>query len=443
MLRRIKKQDIDKRDDDIEEKYEAINILNPVEENDQVIKSNQENLINDNIRKNENVLGNNVKENSENNLVNNNPSINQENVQKNNPTEENAVIKKDVSQEALGKDKEYIQQQEDKSKDLFTNKPNEELKPDNKLQNEFKNIFKGDDLLSNNNYRKRLMHLVFICIVIDLIFLEILCLYLNVCYGEVIEMQKWVSNSIVPLGLILLLLYIMLYSSSDSISKSVINISNILITIILIFFFGIGIFTIGFAASSKIDDLDSSWNLLSKQSKMYYYDNDINVLFSTYINKMMVTGILYLVQAVLGIIVICFSYRYHEKLTYDWRPPLRTRLSDERAKRYIDIYSKFNKDYKRLYELENFKTDKDKIINKVNDIIDGVPDLPVRNLNNKRELIVDQINNNDNLNKQYDEVKKSDNISNEESPNQNLIESNQLPRRNILRRRKKGDGDEN
>jgi hypothetical protein len=47
-------------------------------------------------------------------------------------------------------------------------------KKENKIQTEFKNIFQGKDFFSNNTYRKRLMHLTFACILVDMIILEIL-----------------------------------------------------------------------------------------------------------------------------------------------------------------------------------------------------------------------------------------------------------------------------
>jgi hypothetical protein len=45
---------------------------------------------------------------------------------------------------------------------------------ENPIQKEFKNIFKGNDFYDNNKYRRRLMHLLFYCIVQDLVILEVL-----------------------------------------------------------------------------------------------------------------------------------------------------------------------------------------------------------------------------------------------------------------------------
>jgi hypothetical protein len=45
---------------------------------------------------------------------------------------------------------------------------------ENPIQKEFKNIFKGSDFYDNDKYRRRLMHLLFYCIIQDLLILEVL-----------------------------------------------------------------------------------------------------------------------------------------------------------------------------------------------------------------------------------------------------------------------------
>jgi hypothetical protein len=250
-------------------------------------------------------------------------------------------------------------------------------------------------------------------------------------------MQKWVSNSIAPLCIILLFLYVILYFSSDLIYRPIIYVTNIFIIILLIVFIAVGIFTFGFAASTKITDIQSSWDILSNQSKIYYYDNDINVLHNTYFSKMMTTGGLYLLLGVMGVVNVCFAYQYYEKLTNDWRPPLRARLSDDRAQRYIDLYSKFNKDYKKLYEMENFDKEKDKLTgDKVDKIIDGIhlENDPNKLLINeeKKSLIEnknDEFNVEENVNKEMIEKKKTTlrrRNRNEENNNVDVDENTQL-----------------
>ena len=45
---------------------------------------------------------------------------------------------------------------------------------ENKIQKEFKNIFKGNDYFENNYYRKRVMYLTLFCVIVDILHLQIL-----------------------------------------------------------------------------------------------------------------------------------------------------------------------------------------------------------------------------------------------------------------------------
>jgi hypothetical protein len=65
------------------------------------------------------------------------------------------------------KDPEQTNLIEDKKEAI---KPKEE----NKIQKEFQHIFQGKDFFSNNNYRVRLMHFTFFCIVVDILILQFL-----------------------------------------------------------------------------------------------------------------------------------------------------------------------------------------------------------------------------------------------------------------------------
>jgi hypothetical protein len=325
-------------------------------------------------------------------------------------------------------------------------------KVENKIQKEFKHIFQGQDFFSNNTYRKRLIHLTLILTVIVIITLEILCLYLNVCYGETIEMKRFVSSSIAPLLVILLVFLICLYFASDFISRGLIRLLNILIVIILVILLAIGAYAIFLGASIQISNLSDEWSILSYQSRSYYYSNDINVLKKTFSTNMLVTGGLYILISLLGMVIVIFSYQYYFKLTNEWRPPLRARLSDDRAQRYIELYSIYNKEYKRLYELENkHKMDK----------------LPPKKKDEQAEEVkllekIDEFSHNiKDENPSYSEIPKKNNydqspLINQNEPNNIVIENeeiNQLPpqenneeegrggRRKLppLRRRKKED----
>ena len=66
---------------------------------------------------------------------------------------------------------------EEMKKEEEAKKLAEDIKPvikENPIQKEFRNIFKGNDYNNNDKTRKRLMHLLFFCIVQDLIILEVL-----------------------------------------------------------------------------------------------------------------------------------------------------------------------------------------------------------------------------------------------------------------------------
>lgn len=251
-------------------------------------------------------------------------------------------------------------------------------------------------------------------------------------------MQKWVSDSIAPLCVLLLFFYVILYFASDLISKGLIKIVNICIIILMVFFAGIGCYAIALGATAKLSDMQASWDILSAQSKTYYYDNSISTLLNTYVTKMVVTGALYVALLITGVIIIIFSYQFLGLLTNEWRPPLRARLSDERAKRYIDYYSKYNKDYKKLYQMENF-VNKSPEVKKVDNIIDNSLPLQIEKGDVNNILL------NQNLNNKYEQVNKKENDDQFEIDENNLnnLEDNnnnieaRKNRRTVLGRRKK------
>ena len=68
----------------------------------------------------------------------------------------------------------------------------------NRLNLEFKDIFNKEN--SNiNNIRRNLIHIIIVVSVINCIVWEMDCLFLNACYGEDIEMEAAVSNSLFPI----------------------------------------------------------------------------------------------------------------------------------------------------------------------------------------------------------------------------------------------------
>jgi hypothetical protein len=190
-------------------------------------------------------------------------------------------------------------------------------------------------------------------------------------------MQKWISNSIVPVCLMLLIFYIILYLASHHISKEILSIINILIIILTIILVALGIFSFYRASTVKMIEIAASWEILSKQSKIYYYDNKMETLYNIFHKKMIVTGICFIILSITAIINVFFSYLFLDKLTVYWRPPLKARLRDDRAKRYIEYYKKLKEEYKE----DNLLKDKEK------EILLPEKDVNIRKIDRKSDLI--------------------------------------------------------
>jgi hypothetical protein len=92
--------------------------------------------------------------------LNNQPQNNENNLDPNNL---NNLPNNNLAEEAAKKEAEAKLQNDKKA-----------TVKENPIQKEFKNIFKGNDYYDNNKYRRRLMHLLFYCIVQDLVILEVL-----------------------------------------------------------------------------------------------------------------------------------------------------------------------------------------------------------------------------------------------------------------------------
>ena len=143
----------------------------------------------------------------------------------------NEAKKEEVKKEEEKKEEE---KKEDNNKDIKVE--NNPLKPsviaekDSKLQAQFQNIFQTDLSVDSetNNSRRKIMHISVFAIMIELVILQILwyhfykkSLFLNVCYGEIIEMEYWISQSIVPLTLLSILCNIGIYLGSDIVAMKV------------------------------------------------------------------------------------------------------------------------------------------------------------------------------------------------------------------------------
>ena len=269
-----------------------------------------------------------------------------------------------ATNERLRKEKEII----DKRVELERQKMQSEMDPLNidtqtqlkqpyrrkyqNVQKDFKNLFNQQNLTSINSVRRCLLHLVIFVIIINCFFWEVLCLFHHTCFGEEFTMKKWISQSICPMIFILLILYMLLFFCCDFLYKPGIKIVNILIIIMMIAFLAIGICGI-IEFLNKETLVDKSWNKMSKLNQESFGNKDD--FKGTFILNMLLTSILYFLIALLGIIVLIVDYRFYWSLTEtsgDWRPPLRSRLHDDRANRILRLYEMFIDEKKRVEKAE-------------------------------------------------------------------------------------------
>jgi hypothetical protein len=193
---------------------------------------------------------------------------------------------------------------------------------------------------------------------------EFLCLFNNVCFGEEQEVEKWISHCICPLFFLLIILVTLLYFFSDYIYKPGIKITNIFITLASIACVVIGIIGLIILARKSTKDnchgLQDIWDLLTENERIYYDKDskDCNKLWKKYRQKMLLSNIFLIVAGGIGILLALYSFCFYWMLTdtaFDWRPPMRSHLHDDRAKRIIDLYFKNNEEFRRLYEAEHKK----------------------------------------------------------------------------------------
>ena len=133
-----------------------------------------------------------------------------------------------------------------------------------KLNKEFKNIFNKDN--SNINDKRRcLIHTIIFVGVLNCCAWEIDCLFFNVCYGEDIEMKKWVSVSLFPLiGLSIFLLYI-LNTSINYLKRTLMTICINIYLALSIFAIMLGIYSIVKACELKTEDVEKNYKKLNKK----------------------------------------------------------------------------------------------------------------------------------------------------------------------------------
>lgn len=234
--------------------------------------------------------------------------------------------------------------------------PNRNSKNENQVK--FRNSFIKQDVSTNdadnaNTMRNVLKILTLTMIVMNMITLEIQCLYFNSCYGEMYEMNYWVSHSIAPIGLLLIFMTLLFYLAIEYIYKPMITVMTYLYLVLSLALVGLGLYTIIIVKINNSDTLTSSWIGLSLQSRVYYYNNSIQDLYDVYSYKMLTTGAFYIVYFIFCLAIAFLSYKHNDGILEKWRPTLQSRLSNERAHRYYEIYQKFIADHDKLSKLEN------------------------------------------------------------------------------------------
>ena len=260
---------------------------------------------------------------------------------------------KKEEEERLQKEKEEKENEEllKKEEEELKNKLEEEEKPGT-IHNEFKNLF-NKNVISNNRTRKCLLLFIIISIVIYCCIWEFLCMYYNVCYGESVHMKEWISHFICPFLFLLIIISTILFFSINYLSKNWIK-GMIIVHLLLIFTLIVfGVFTLIYGLKPK--KIEEKFATLTSNSKNYY-DNESNKLKKAYRQHMIITFIFFTIICVLMLIIIFTSCHFYFVLTqtvFDWRPPLRSRLHNDREQRIINYYLKYNEDFRKLYQAEH------------------------------------------------------------------------------------------
>ena len=222
-----------------------------------------------------------------------------------------------------------------------------------------------------------------------------------------------------------------------------------MIIIMIVLFLAVGLFSIISCVSSTKDDINNLWNVLSPFSKLDYYENNINYLYYVYYWKSIITGILYVSISASGIILILLSVNLIYYIDGTWRPPLRSKINDETAKKFIDFYNKHAVKEDIKQKIESKEIQNNNIINDNNQlIIKERPVTPVKeNINpienekktllNKDNQTIEQDKYGSNVPLNYDYYDNNNSI-NQEIPNEReeIKENVNKPKR-IFKRIKK------
>jgi hypothetical protein len=241
-----------------------------------------------------------------------------------------------------------------------------------RLDEEFKDIFNKEN--SNiNSIRRCLIHLIIFVGVMNAIVWEIDCLYLNACYGEDIEMEKWISALLCPLIIISILLLFLLYSTINFLKKIAFMICAIFYLLLSILSIVISILSFVKAFVNIDKELDGKLAKLTPYELDYYSDKkgdnqtEAEYLKHLFVLKMFITGLFEIILGFLGIIVFISSLIFNSLLSqtnFDWRPPLRSHVRITRIKKAIELYTKNSDNFVKLFKAQNPNYQLDEFDNK-------------------------------------------------------------------------------
>ena len=230
-----------------------------------------------------------------------------------------------------------------------------------RLNEEFKNIFNKDN--SNiNSCRRYLIHFIIFVGVINCCAWEVDCLFLNICYGEEIEMEKWISITLFPIIVVSIILLYLLFDSVNYLKRKIIMVCIVIYFILSLFLIILGIYSIilGFRYDEDDDAAEALKGLTKLEKKYYEYLNtdkeEKTNLANEYWNKMVASGIIDIILGFFGFIVftltICFTSLL-SKTSFDWRPPLRSHIRPPRVKKAIHLYTQNYDSYLNVFRAEN------------------------------------------------------------------------------------------
>ena len=325
-----------------------------------------------------------------------------------------------------------------------------------KIYDEFRDIFNKEN--SNiNNLRRWLIHIIIFTIVLNCCALEGDCLYLNVCYGENIEMESWISISLFPLIIVSILLLYLLYSTINYLKKTAFIVCAIIYLFLSVYCIILAIFSFYYAFRRDDSEIENKFNSMTDNEK-YYYQNDENEVYRAYKIKMIWSGSFNLVLGFFGIIIFIISLLFNTLLlqtTYDWRPPLRSHVRISRIKKSIELYAQNIDSFTKIFRAENPNYQLDELENKdmnrfgiIKGSIGDSADISkerkdvsninnsgnINNINNNEEIILpkalkkkNKVNIVDNKDEKNNEDNQNNNINNENEINtntNNLINNN-------------------